>query len=96
MPETSQQEKLGQSLEVSYHKWKTLARCKGTEVSVLWVRDTQVGAEGNHKDMDYKKLQILSESNFVKPTSGCANVARFGEAAMEAVKNFLQDNKVLD
>ena len=51
-PEASQPEKLGQLLEVSYHKWKSLARCKGAEASVVWVRDTQVGAEGNRKDSD--------------------------------------------
>ena len=68
MPEASQPEKLGQILEVSYHKWKSLARCKGAEASVTWVRDTQVGVEGNRKDNDYEKLQALPESDSVKPT----------------------------
>ena len=96
MPESSQPEKLGQILEVSYHEWKFLARRKGTEASVVWVRDTQAGAEGNHKDRDYEKLQALAESNSEKPTSGCADVSRFGEDALEAAKKFLEDNKVID
>ena len=66
-PEASPPEKLGQLLEVCYHKWKSLARHKGTEASVIWVRDTQAGAAGNCKGMDYKKLQVLAESNAVKP-----------------------------
>ena len=68
MPEASQPEKLGQLSEVSYHEWKSLARCKGAEFSIVWVRDTQVGAEGNREDSDYKKLQALPESDFGKPT----------------------------
>ena len=68
MPDASQQEKLGQLSEVSHHEWKILARCKGAESSIVWVRDTQVGAEGNCKDSDYKKLQALPESDSVKPT----------------------------
>ena len=81
---------------MSYHEWKTLARCKGAEASVVWVRDSQAGAEGNRKDSDYEQLQALPESNSVKPTSGRADVARFGEASLEAAKNFLEDNKVID
>ena len=81
---------------MSYHNWKNLARCKGAEASVVWVRDTQAGAVGNRKDSDYKKLQALPESNSVKPTSGDADVARFGEASLEAAKSFLEDNKVID
>ena len=96
MPETSQQEKLGQVLEVSYHKWKSWVRPKGTETSAVWVRDTQSGAEGNRKDIDDEKLHALPKSNSMKRTSGCANVARFGEAALEAAKMFLKDNKVID
>ena len=95
-PEAYQPEKLGQLLEVSYHEWKSLARRKSAESSVVWVRDTQMGVEGNCEDMDDEKLHALSESNFVKPTSGCADVARFGEASLEAAKNFLEDNKVID
>ena len=68
MPEASQPEKLGQLLEVSYHEWKSLARRKDAEASIVWVRDTQAGAEGNRKDSDYEKLQALAESNSVKPT----------------------------
>ena len=58
----------GQFLEVSYHEWKSLARRKGTEASVVWVRDTRVGAEDNRKDSDNKKLQALPENDSVKPT----------------------------
>ena len=43
--------------------------------------------EGNHKDSD-KKLHALLESSSVKPISGFADVARFGEAALEVAKNF--------
>ena len=53
---------------MSYHEWKSLARYKVAEASVVWVKDTQVGAEGNRKDSDYEKLQVLAESNSVKPT----------------------------
>ena len=81
---------------MSYHKWKSLARCKGAEASIVWVRDTQAGAEGNHEDSDYEKLQALPESKSVKPTSSRADGARFGEASLEAAKNFLEDNKVID
>ena len=68
MPEASQPEKLRQLLEVSYHEWKSLARLKGIEANVIWVRDTQTGAEGNRKDGDHEKLQALPESDSVKPT----------------------------
>ena len=53
-----------------------------------------MGAKSNREDSDYEKLHALPESNYVKPTSGCADVARFGEAALEAVKTFLDDSKV--
>jgi hypothetical protein len=53
---------------VSYHEWKSLARRKDAEASIVWVRDTQAGAEGNHEDSDYEKLQALPESDSVKPT----------------------------
>ena len=72
-----------------------MARHKGAEASVIWVRDTQPSAEGNHEDSDYNKLQALPESNSVKPNSGCADVARFGEAALEATRKILEDNKVI-
>ena len=68
MPEASQPEKLGQLLEVSYHEWKSLARRKDAEASIVWVRDTQAGAEGNHKDSDYENMHALPESDYVKPT----------------------------
>ena len=55
-------------LEVSSHEWKSLARRKDAEASIVWVRDTQAGAEGNREDSEYKKLQALPESDSVKPT----------------------------
>ena len=87
---------LGQLLEVSYNKWKKLARCKGAESSIICVRETQAGADHCGKDRDYEKLQELAESNSVKPTSGCDDLARFGEVALEAAKNFLKDSKIID
>ena len=68
MPEASQPEKLGQLLKVSYHEWKSLARRKDAEASIVWVRDTQAGAEGNREDSEYEKLQALPESDSEKPT----------------------------
>ena len=38
--ETSQLEKPGQISEVFYHEWKSLARCKDAEASIVWVRET--------------------------------------------------------
>ena len=73
-----------------------MAKRKDAEASIVWVRDTQAGTEGNRKDSDYEKLHALPESNSVKPTSGRADMARFGEASLEAAKNFLEDNKVID
>ena len=55
-----------------------------------------MGAEGNRKDSDYKNMHVLPESNSVKPTSGHTDMARFGEAALEATKKFLEDSKVID
>ena len=81
---------------MSYHKWKSLARRQDAEASTVWVRDTQAGVEGNRKDSDYEKLQALPEGNSVKPTSGHADVVKFGEASLEAAKNLLEDNKVID
>ena len=81
---------------MSYHEWKSLARRKDAEASIVWVRDTQSGAEGNREDSEYEKMHALPESSSVKPTSGRADVARFGEASLEAAKNFLEDNKVID
>ena len=96
MPETWLQEKLGQLLKVSYNKWKSLAKHKGAEASNLWVREAQAGADRCGQDMDYEKLQALTESNSVQLTSGCNDMARFGEVALEAAKNFLENKKVID
>ena len=81
---------------MSYHKWKSLARRKDAEASIVWVRDTQAGAEGNREDSKYENVHALPESDSVKLNSGCTGVARFGEASLEAAKNFLEDNKVID
>ena len=67
-PEASQPEKLEHLLEVSYHEWKSLIKCKDAEASIIWVRDTQVGVEGNRKDSDNEKMHALPESDSVKPT----------------------------
>ena len=53
-------------------------------------------AEGNCKDSDYEKLHALPKINSVKPTSGRTDVIRFGEAALEAARKFIKDNKVID
>ena len=55
-----------------------------------------MGAEGNYEDNDYEKLQALPESDSMKPSSGHTDAARFGEVALEAAKNYLQNNKVID
>ena len=39
-PEVSQPEKLGQLSKVSYNEWKSLAKCKGTEASIVWARES--------------------------------------------------------
>ena len=53
---------------MSYHEWKSLARRKDAEASIVWVRDTQAGAEGNRKDSEYNKMHVLPESDSMKPT----------------------------
>ena len=70
---------------MSYDKWKSLAKHKGTEASIVWVREAQEGADHCGEDGDNEKLQALAVSNLVKPTSGFADVARFGEVALEVV-----------
>ena len=54
-----------------------------------------MGAEGNRENNDYKKMHALPESNSVKPISSRTNMARFGGAALEAVKRFFE-HKVID
>ena len=73
-----------------------MARCKGAEANIVCVRDTQADAEGNRKVRDDEKLHALPESNSEKATLGCTDLARFGEAALEAAKRLLEDNKVID
>ena len=53
---------------MSYHEWKSLARRKDAEASIVWVRDTQAGAAGNREDSEYEKMHALPESDSVKPT----------------------------
>ena len=60
------------------------------------MREAQADADNYNEDMHCKKLQALAESNSVKPTSGCDDMARFGEVALEVAKNSLKDNKVMD
>ena len=55
-PESSQPENLGQLIEVSYRKWKSLARCKAAEASIIWVRETQAGADNYTAATDTEKL----------------------------------------
>ena len=79
-----------------YHEWKSLAKHKCAEVSILWVIEAQAGADSCNEDADHKKPQVLAECNSVIPTSGCDDVARFGGSALEAAKKFLKGNKVVD
>ena len=79
---------------MSYHEWKSLAKCKGAKASIVWLREAQAGADSCNEDRDYEKLQALAESNSVKPTSGCDDVAKFGEIALEAAKRFLEDKVI--
>ena len=95
-PERSQPENLGQLIEVSYHEWKSLARCKGAEASIVWVRETQAGADNFTATTDTEKPKFLAKCNFTKTTSSSDDVARFSEVTLEAAKNFLEDNKVID
>ena len=43
--ETSKQEKVWHILEVTYHKLKHLARCKGGMPTVVGVKEAQAGAD---------------------------------------------------
>ena len=81
---------------MSDNEWKSLAKCKSAEASIIWVREAQVGADSCGKDMNYEKLQALAESNSVKPNSGSDDMARFGEVALEAAKNLLEDSKAIN
>ena len=81
---------------MSYHEWKTLARCKVTEASTVWVKEAQAGANSCDEDADNKKPQVLVEYNSVMLTSSRDDVARFEGSALEAAKNFFEDYKVTD
>ena len=59
-PEASQQERIGQLLEGSYNEWKSLAKCKGPEDSIFWVREAQMGADSCDQDTDNQKLHWQS------------------------------------
>ena len=95
-PESGQPENPRQLLEVSYHEWKSLARHKGAEASVVWVRETQVGADNFAAATDTEKLEFLAKCNFAKITSSPDDMARFEEVTLETAKNFHEDNKVID
>ena len=95
-PESIQPENLGQLIEVSYHKWKSLARCRGAEAGIVWVRETKAGADNFAAALDTKKPKFLEKCNFAKTTSSSDDVARFEEIILEAAKSFLEDKKVID
>ena len=73
-----------------------MARCKGAEASIVWVRETQAGADNFAATTDTKKPKSLAKCNFAKTTSRSDDVARFSEVTLEAANNFLEDNKVID
>ena len=81
---------------MSYHEWKSLARCKGAEGGIVWVRETQAGADNFAATTNTEKPKFLAKCNFAKTTSSSDDVARFSEVTLEAAKNFLEDNKVID
>ena len=55
-----------------------------------------MGVDTCNEDPDNKKPQVLAECNSVMPTLSCDDFASFGGSALEAAKNFLKDNKVID
>ena len=63
MPEVSQPEKLEQLSEVSYHEWKSLARCKCAKDSIVWVREAQMGADSCEEDTDNEKPKYSQSTN---------------------------------
>ena len=63
---------------------------------VVWVRPTQMSADDAVQQMNDEKRNLMTDSNFSKQTSNLDDVERFGEAALEAVQHFLDDNKVVD
>ena len=71
-----------------------MARCKGTEASIIWIREVQAGADSHNEDAEHEKPQELAQCNFEMPTLGWDDAVRFGENALEAAKKFLEDNKV--
>ena len=62
---------------MSYNEWKSLAKRKGAEASITWVREAQAGEDSCDEDADHEKPQELAESNSVMPISSCNDVARF-------------------
>ena len=75
---------------MSYHELKRLAKHKGAATSIVWVREAQMGADQLESE---EKLQAVAER---EPTSSHEDVTRFGIAALESAKKFLEDNKVTD
>ena len=61
-----------------YNTWKSLAKHKGAEASIIWVREGQAGADSCDEDADHEKPQELAECNSVMPTLGHTDVAKFG------------------
>ena len=73
-----------------------MARHRGAEASIVWVRETQAGADNFAAAIDTKKPKFLEKCSFEKTTSSPDDVARFEEVTLEVAKNFLEDNKVID
>ena len=65
-------------------------------MSIVWVRETQVGADNFAATTDTEKPIFLAKCNFAKTTSSLDDMARFSEVTLEAAKNLLEDNKVID
>ena len=79
---------------MSYHTWNSLARCKGAEASIIWIREVKAGADSHNEDGEHEKPQEWAQCNFEMPTLGWADAVRSGENALEAAKKPLEGNKV--
>ena len=60
------------------------------------MRTSQAGTDKCSKNMDDNKWQALAKSKSIESTSGCNDIARFGEAALEAAKKFFEEKRVID
>ena len=54
---------------MSYNKWKSLAKRKGTEASIVWVREAQTGVDSCDKGMDNEKPHSKNRSKPVRSKS---------------------------